>query len=265
LRLFGLATSALLTDPPPGWPEVRIEWRELSGGPPDETIEDGRVSVGLLDGGHLVLDRESRTATYLTRAHTDGTELVHPHLSGVASVFGSWLGRRALHAGAFAFEGRAWAVLGEAEAGKSTLLTALHQQGHPVLADDMLIVDGAKALAGPRCIDLRTPAADRLGVEEDLSPARHGTRQRLALPQVDGETPFAGWISLGWGDRAEIRRLSAGERLRRLASQRRGLAVLQDPQGLLELASLPALELRRPRRFDLLLPAIRRMLHTIAG
>jgi hypothetical protein len=173
-------------------------------------------------------------------------ELVHPYLAPAAAVIARWTGRESMHAGAFAEDGRALGVVGAREAGKSSTMAWLAEAGVDVLCDDMLIVDGDRPLTGPRSIDLRGDAARRLGAGEaiGLTGARERWRLRLehAAPAV-----LRGWVFLAWGDRVEARRLGGRERLARLAEQRALRLPPARPEGLLELTSLPAWELSRPR------------------
>ena len=92
-------------------------------------IGPDEATFPLLRGGSLVLRREERVATFTTPFRISDEELAHPHLAPVGAIFALWAGRESLHAGAFVADGRAWGVLGTREAGKSTLLAALHAAG----------------------------------------------------------------------------------------------------------------------------------------
>jgi hypothetical protein len=127
-------------------------------------------------------------------------ELVHPHLAPGAAVLARWLGRETLHAGAVLAGGGAWAMLGDRESGKSSTLDWLAAHGHPVLADDLLVLDGSDVLAGPRCIDLRADAAQRLGAGEPLGVVGTRERWRLRLGPLASSAPLRGWGILDWGD-----------------------------------------------------------------
>lgn len=213
-------------------------------------LDDSRCLLHLLEGGHLELDRQTGTATYFTPSRLDDEELIHPYLAPTGAIFARWHGRQAMHAGAFLIDGTAWGVVGRREGGKSTLLAWLHAAGHPIVADDVLVVEGERCLAGPRAIDLREPAAGRVAGSEELPSVRSATRRRLALPPVAPDAPLGGWVFLEWGERLEIERLSAPERLGYLTPQRMGRRMGEDPEGLLHLAGLPAFRLRRPPGWD---------------
>jgi hypothetical protein len=177
-------------------------------------------------------------------------ELVHPYLAPVAAVAGYWFDRESFHAGAFVVDGAAWAVLGVREAGKSTLLASLALRGITVVSDDMLILDADMPLAAPRAIDLRPSAAHHLGVGEPLGIVGARERWRLRLGPVVEIAPLRGWIFPAWGDRVEVSALSPHERIARLSAQRGLRLRARDPTRLLDLASLSAWELRRPRDWD---------------
>lgn len=83
-------------------------------------------------------------------------------------------GRLALHASACVIGGRAVAFVGPGGAGKSTLVTACAQRGHPVVTDDILVVHDA---ASGWC---STPALDQLRIWEDSERLLFGPDSRLA-------------------------------------------------------------------------------------
>jgi len=185
---------------------------------------------------------------------------VHPHLGAAALASAYWLGRESFHAGAFVSGGGVWVVLGEREAGKSTLLASLALAGIPVVSDDILVLDGATAMAGPRSVDLRTAAALALGVGEPLGVLGTRERWRLALPSIEPELPLRGWISLQWADETAVRPVRGAERLRRIAAGRGVLLYPRDAGELIELSTFPVLELARPRRWEAQGDAIARLL-----
>jgi hypothetical protein len=181
----------------------------------------------------------------------------------VAVVSAHWLGRETFHAGAFVAGGGVWGVLGDKEAGKSTLLASLALAGVPVVADDVLVLDDATALAGPRAIDLRAGAARRLDAGEPLGVVGERERWRLALEPVAAELPMRGWVALRWDGETAVCPVRGSERLRTLGAHRGARLYPPDPGALLELSALPFVELRRERRWDSADDAMSRLLDAL--
>lgn len=221
----------------------------------------GAKVLSLIGGGRLVLDRRARTASFETPQLLDDDDLAHPYLAPAAAVLAGWQGWNAFHAGAFASDGRAVAVLGARERGKSTLLAALALEGVPIVTDDVLVVEGESAQAGPRCIDLRQGSAFPAAA---LEPSRSRTRARLRLPALAAAAELAGWVALEWGARLELAPLKPSQRLHRLASAHSRAGEPRD-DALLELAHLPGWVLRRPPRLELLPETARRLVELADG
>lgn len=243
------AEDHLLLPAAPGWPTLRIVFdrRDASGGPTLLDEDAARYPDAL--GTHVTVDRRAGTATFRGRSRLASDEIVHPRLGMLGAVYAQWLpGRVAFHAGAFRSGGRAWAVIGARERGKSTLMAALAVAGAPVLGDDTLVLEGDRCLPGVRCVDLRPDAAAHLGVSDRVVTVRGGARERLLLAGPPAEARLGGWFFLEWADEVAIRALPSRERIERIARaqgwHRRGVT---DPARLLELTALPAWELRRPR------------------
>jgi hypothetical protein len=191
-------------------------------------------------------------------------ELVLPLLAPVAAVMSYWLGRECFHAGAFVARGSAWGIIGERGSGKSTTVAELALAGVPVVGDDLLVVRDWTVYAGTRAVDLRRDAAARLGVGESLGVVGARGRWRLALTATKAELALAGWIFLAWGDQVEATPLPGAERLVRLHAGRGINLPPRDPARLLELASLPGWELRRPKALRSADDAPHRLLDTVA-
>jgi hypothetical protein len=201
--------------------------------------------------GHATVDRESGVARFRGVNGLTSDAIVHPRLGMLAAIYAHWLrGRMAFHAGAFITGGRAWAVVGERQDGKSTLIAALALDGFPVIGDDTLVLDGDRCLPGVRCVDLRPDAAAALGVGTEVVTVRGGDRDRLLLDGEPHAAPLAGWLFLKWADEPAVRALDTRERIARIAScqgwHRRGVT---EPRRLLDLAGLPGWELARPREW----------------
>jgi hypothetical protein len=244
LEITGLTEPHLLNALPAGadWPHVHVT-RQVQARPPrpSNAVGRGRADIALLDGDRALMDRVRRSATLFTTSPGDDGRMVHPFLSVVGAVFGWWLGRDVLHAGALSIDGRGWAVIGEQGSGKSSLLAQLGATGETVMADDLVVLEDGAVLAGPRCVDLRTPALELIDPGRPTQAVRAGGRHRLLVDPAPLAVPLRGWMFLSWGSRLRVQRLGPGERLRRLSRERSA------GSGLLELARLPGWELERPR------------------
>ena len=242
-------------------PEVQL--RLVCGAPqPTEfEITPATARWPLPDGGRAGLDRLAGTATFTSPGEPEIDSLIHPQLGMLAAVWSRWLGRPAFHAAGFVHAGGAWAVVGDNQDGKSTFIAALAARGVAVVADDTLVIADGHCLSGPRCIDLRGETAARLGLAgATIAVVRGGTRQRLLLPAPGPPAPLRGWIYLRWADDVALRPISPRDRVARVAAQRRGhRGGARDPGSLLELGTLHAWELSRPRdwgRIDETLDAV---------
>jgi hypothetical protein len=243
------AAGALLGPAGDDWPTYTLTTRV---GPPTDGLQWIRrdeARVSLASGGHVDVDRKEGRATFTMRARPSAAALVHPHLASVAAVVARWRGRESLHAGGVEIDGGAWLILGARGAGKSTLVAGLVALGYPMVTDDVAIVDRQLAvLAGPRLIDLRAGAASRLGMGTSLGTV--GTRERWRVPvgTVSPVLPLRGFIRLAWGDGVRVTSVPAGHRVPALMDHR----VIHrlppaDPAFFLDIASLPMIELQRPR------------------
>lgn len=212
----------------------------------DFFLDDQRAEIPVTNGGRIVVEREPARVIFATRELLGAEELLHPYLAYAAGIFGRWLGRLSLHAGAVVVSDGAWAVLGPRESGKSSTLAWLAQAGFGVLCDDVLVLDRMNALAGPRVVDLRAETAAELGAGEPLGVIGARERWRLPLDAVEPELPLRGVIFLAWGDDVAATPVAAPERVLRLASELMVRLAPPNPAALLDLAGLPCWELRRP-------------------
>ena len=109
----------------------------------------------------------------------------------------------ALHGSAVAHRGRAWALLGESGAGKSSAALECARRGSALLCDDMALVDLAALtiLPGARTVRLWGEGAAQ---DEALEPLGEvfgagGSKHRVALraaPQIRCARPLGGVIAL---------------------------------------------------------------------
>lgn len=267
LHLPALAgAGGLLGDAPEHWDDWHIELAG-GGGRPAEFLDEARARLVCEPSGWVDIDRAARSSTlHLPEAPT-AQEIAQPRLGITGIVAAHWRGDHSFHAGAFVAGGAAWAILGFRGAGKSSLLATLASMGVPVLADDVLVVNGRlQALAGPRCVDLRREAALELGLGESIGVVGTRERWRMGLEPVPCEVPVGGFVCLEWGKPA-VSRVRPHDRVRMLYAN---LALLleqqRDPAALstmMELIALPMIHMRRPREIgrigetaDLLLDSI---------
>ncbi len=265
LRLGGDAPrSQLLAPVPDDAPEIVITRRV---GPIEvpNTVDGERATVPLLDGGGLELDRKARSAVLTTRHEITDDELAHPYLAPIAAVHSHWLGRAAFHAGAIVVAGRAWGIIGERHAGKSTLLAAVASDGGIVLADDLLVLDGSDVFCGPRTLDLRADAAKWFGGTRSLGMAGARERWRIDLGPAPATAPLAGWIVPGWSENLEITRQPGASVAHHIAPARAVTGIAIEPTAFLTAASYPAIEFNRPRDLAEMADGLDRLLDELRG
>lgn len=256
LTFTGVDGRALVPTPRDSvWPLVQVTTSvRADSTPAGRRIGPDSAELPLVDESWIFLDRESGRATVAGGSATPD-ELLHPLLATAAVVFAWWHGRSAFHGGAFASAGRAWALLGDRGAGKSSTLAALAAAGVGVVTDDLLVVDGSNVFAGPRVLDLRPDMASELNAS--ALTVRAGARHRLELSQVPAELPLAGWVFLNWGRQTTLRRVAPGEWLERATANLN--TVTERAPSLLGLAGLEAWELSRPRDLASLQPAVEKL------
>lgn len=256
-RIIGLeGFEQLLVTAEAAWPPLEVVWREEPALPAGDVPEGAQSIVRFTSGGavlelgpssRITIERDPQRATIVSAATASGHAVVHPFLGGAASIVARWHGWESLHAGAFLMNGKAWGVLGERAAGKSSLLALLHLRGRSVLADDILVIERGTVFAAPRSLDLRRETAERYGAGDHLGRVGARERWRVGLGPVPNRATLGGWIHLAWGDRVEVKPVHGHGRLTRLAAQLTIPDVPADAAALLELAALPSVELRRPR------------------
>lgn len=254
-----------LVPAPAAWPDLELVRNVGDASAELDTLTPDRAELVLSAGGTVVIERAPRRAIFTTPKPLRDEELVHPLLAPVAAVCARWLGRESLHAGAFALDGGAWALVGDREAGKSSILARLALAGVDIVSDDVLVVARTTAFAGPRSIDLRAEPARHLEAGDAVGKVGARERWRLRLGPVEAELPLRGWVSLGWGERVGAKRLSGAARIPELARHRALNVPSTKPEALLDLAALPAWELRRPPGWSSMEEAARRLLETVAG
>ena len=265
LRVRGLdAAAGLMVPAAPGWPELTVERATPAGDGPDrDLVGEQKAALPLAGGGWMELVPD-RVTFRVAEPRSDG-DLLHPYLAPAAALVARWAGHECFHAGAIVAGGGAWGVLGGKEDGKSTLLAWLALRGHAVLSDDLLVIDGDAAMAGPRCIDLREEAAGRLGAGEPLGVVGVRERWRVRLDAVPSSVPLRGWVLLGWAPEARLEPVRGPERLLALTPHRSVRIAPPDPAALLALSSLPIVRFSRPRRWESFAAGADRLLEALAA
>ncbi|MDA0168633.1 hypothetical protein OJ998_06005 [Solirubrobacter taibaiensis] len=256
----------LLVEAPPAWPEL-----ELVRAPPDadrplvEVVNADHAQLWVPSGGWAALDRAaSRAELRVPPGTTDGA-LVHPFLASVALVMARWRGHDGFHGGGIITGDGVWGVLGDKTAGKSTTLAWLALAGVGIMSDDVLILDGTTVLAGPRSVDLRAEAAERLGTGDPMGQVGARERWRVGLAPVSATLPLRGWVTLAWGEQIRVEPIRGADRFQALLPHRGVRLVPPDPASLVRLSALPHLRFTRPRDWERLPAAAQRLLDAIAG
>ena len=250
LRIEGFDDPALNTEVPKTW--TSIEVRTLVADCADDApvaVDDESATRGMPGVGEVRVVREPASVLVRSRDPVESDLLVHPVLGWAAWLMACWNGRSVLHGAAFVGESGAWVVLGEREAGKSTLMAALTQRGVAVLADDIAVIDDGHVLAGPRRIDLRPDAPGELGFETPRW-IRGRTRRRVSLASVESSVPLAGFIRLYWGEDVSVTPVSPLDRIGAFG-ELVGSSV-SNPTSVLDLATLPMIGLVRPRSWTMI-------------
>lgn len=250
LRLGGVeSVRDLLVPADESWPALELCARVGDASAERQWVRRDSALLRMPSGGQVEVDWLLGRAVFTLPRQTSAAELLHPYLAPVAGIAAYRGGRESFHAGAIVADSGAWAVLGDKGAGKSSLLAWLALHGQPVVADDVVVLDDRqRALAGPRFIDLRAGAAARLGAGKSIGVV--GARERYRMPigaAVPAATPLRGFVLLSWADAPVISEVPAARRLTELFGHRVVRIEPTDASPLLELSTLPMLELRRPR------------------
>jgi hypothetical protein len=248
------------------WTPWTVEWRARTERiDRQQSLDDSHALLSAQPTGYASIDRQSRHTTLELEAEPSTDAWAHPHLGSTALMHAYWAGWPNFHAGVFALGGKAFAVLGEREDGKSSTLAWLTSRGHTVLSDDLLIVSDGDALVGPRCLDLRESAAAHFGLGEPLGVVGTRERWRVKLSDATAATPLAGFVTLAWESAPGVTRVPLAERWPSL-QRGRGLRVGEiDAQRYLELLALPMLRFARPRDWNTLDAAMDMLLEALAA
>jgi hypothetical protein len=246
-RIQGFSDPSLLASVPGSWVPLIVDV-EIGKGPDDEPMWVGEEDavIGLPGLGRLTMRREPMRLVITSPSPVDPDLVVHPVLSWAAFLTADWLARVVFHGGCFVARQGAWLVLGDREAGKSTLLAGLHERGFPVLADDVSVLDSGLVLAGPRRIDLRHDAAEQHDRYSRVKPVRRASRRGISLPAAAPSTPLCGVLALDWvDDDPVIEKVPPFDRVQQLG---RFIRLSETSAGaILEISSFPMFRVLRPR------------------
>jgi hypothetical protein len=262
---YGLALTGLRSDPlalglvpipdAVDVPLIRVRCvREDGPRPADHALDEQRATLLLIADEWATMDRAEGDVVFHVRQDVPEPDLVHPYLAAPIGLVAQWHGRLAFHAGGVVVNGRAWAVLGDKGAGKTTTLAHLAQRGMGVVADDLFVLAGDEVFAGPRCLDLRPASVPTLGSAVQGQIVREGERLRMPLDPLDWSLPFGGCVVLREGAEVAARSVGAAQRLGALTPQ--WMWGHHDGVALLDVLTHPMIELERPLRWDALPEAL---------
>jgi hypothetical protein len=232
-----------------GAPSAKVECRHATVLVKRIQRTDDLVTAGDRGTSLLEVRRDPPAITLEFPDPTTPEELVHPLLTLPLSILARWRGDLTLHAGCFYAGDRAWGVMGQREAGKSTMLANLAGREVPLLADDLLVLDQGVVRPGPSCIDLRPDMAERIPEARYLGEIGNRARYRLTTPTPPMNPPLGGFFLLAWGqeDRVAVTPMPASEALRMLYEQEYiGMMGPVDPVKILDLLGTPMWRVERP-------------------
>lgn len=241
--------QALLRPTPDTSPLLRVSQQRGAPVVERDTLTDTHTTYRLPQGlGDVHMDRATLSVQFTSLTILPHDHLVHPHIARVAAIAARWSGWQAIHAGAFQYAGGAWGVLGERNAGKSSLMAQLHVLGLPIITDDVVVVQDGTVVPGPGIIDLREGAARHFGLGTSLGVVGRRARWRVPVPPA-GSAPLCGWILPTWGELA-VTALPLRVRVPLLAAN---LAVPLPPVAPAEffaLAGVPVIHWSRPQEWS---------------
>ena len=215
-------------------------------------FDDGTVVLAYARGSRHEVHRYPPRATISVTNPTNPAMVAQPLLVIMAAAMNRWRGALTLHGGAFAVDGRAWAVVADKFGGKSTTMAGLAERGVPVLTDDLVVIHDGDVLPGPRGVDLRLGTVEHLGLGYQIGVVAGQPRYRMAIPEPPVRAPLAGIVSLVWseGD-VRVERMNVEERLRCVAdNEALGLMGPQPPELLFQAISVPMYTVSRPRSWE---------------
>jgi len=218
-----LPLPELLAAPPGGQPDVIIRLGEVSPGvDPGPGLQatdqgavltiDGIARYAIADGANIIVDPGAEVPETNIRLYLLGSAMgVLLHQRGLLP----------LHANAVEIDGKAFAFMGASGSGKSTLAAWFHDQGYPIIADDVCVVgiahDGRPQVhRGIARLRLWRDVLDATGRDSAgyaRSFAGHDAPEKYDVPLTelspnDGPIALAAVYLLDRGDELRIERLS---------------------------------------------------------
>ena len=250
LAVTGLGDVSQYADAPaPGSPALAVR-QQVGAVRADvvSTLSGEQAVIPLIENGLLEITRAPAVATFTLPRKLSDDEMLHPWLVPAAATTNAWHGRRVLHGGLVSNGTRALGIVGDKEAGKSTLLAWLaFEAGLSVMCDDLIVVDGDTVFAGPRCIDLRPGSVDHLPDVVGATLVREGTRLRLPLPSGPATAQLVGLAVLEWSADTGVRPVPASARLPHILPHAFTEGVPAGLEGVLGFARYRMWRLARPR------------------
>jgi hypothetical protein len=270
VRVTGIKDYSSLAPVPSAWPEWRITAEhglDRDKNRP-ESVGSDEAFIRFGDGSTAEVWREDPGGRLQLRLAREvaGNDIAHPFLAPVGMLGAYWSDRLPLHAGSFGLGGRAWLLAAGKAGGKSTTLAMLELAGHPVLADDLSVIEADLTVhRGPRLIDLRRDAAEALGVGDDVG--RVGDRERWRYRIADGPLtlPLGGIVIPSWG-KPDVELIVGSERLPMLGPS----LALRIPGWWDELfmdiaLSVPMLRWTRPRELSGSRPSLDQLVEAVGA
>jgi hypothetical protein len=251
LRLPGLPGQQWLNSVPDSWAQWHLRHAAVELVDDAQWVTSEGAQLRVRPEGAVLIDRRARVSTVRMAMPPPVEAYVHPLLGTTAIVAAEWSGRLTFHGGCVLDRrGRAWGLLGEREAGKSTALAWFHLHGRTVLADDIIVTDGVETFVGPRCVDLREGSSQRFGLGRDIGLVGTRRRWRVDLEETAASVPLAGFVVLEWGSEPAVVDVPLSDKAAVL-TQHRGMVIgQQHPLPWLELLGAPLLRFRRPRAWQ---------------
>jgi hypothetical protein len=231
---------------------------------PDVRPEDDHVTIEFTEGGWATISRVPLAAKLVVPRRLETPDLVHPYLTAVCAQVAQWQDREVLHGAVVANGDRAVAVVGEREAGKTSLMAGcLADSRLAVMSDDLVVIAGERVFCGPRSLDMRPGAGSAL---EHLvtQPVRGSTRGRVTLPAAPADAHLAGVVVLQWGPLG-LTRLEPSERLAQILPHVPVRLVSSAIERVLATAARPVWLLSRPKEWAALPASVELLMQALAA